>query len=139
MVVVAEGARFVDYSQPQPDLSSVNTPKASVLSPAKGQIAGTVATVLQQLIPAEIYPLVIGPWARGGNPTALDHQLGMAYGAAAVQVLKAGQNGVMVAFAPPDIRFVPLAEAVDKIRTVPIDSEFMRIAQSLGIYLGHRL
>jgi len=139
LVVVAEGARFVDYSQPQPDLSSVDTPKASVLSPAKGQIAETVATALQPLIATETYPLVIGSWARGGTPTALDHQLGLAYGAAAVQVLKAGQHGVMVAFVPPDIKFVPLAEAVNKVRTVPTDSEFKRIAHSLGIYLGHRL
>ena len=69
----------------------------------------------------------------------LDHQLGMAYGAGAVQVLKAGQNGVMVAFVPPDIKFVPLAEAINKVRTVPADSEFLRIAQSLGIYLGNGL
>ena len=98
-----------------------------------------MATTLQQLIATEIYPLVIGPWARGGNPTALDQQLGMAYGAGAVQVLKAGQNGVMVAFVPPDIKFVPLTEAINKVRTVPADSEFLRIAQSLGIYLGNRL
>ena len=37
---------------------------------------------------------------------------------------------------PPDIKFVPLTEAVNKVRTVPADSEFLRIAQSLGIYLG---
>jgi hypothetical protein len=45
----------------------------------------------------------------------------------------------MVAFVPPEIRLVPLAEAVGKVRTVRADSEFIRIAQSLGIYLGHRL
>ena len=139
MVVVAEGTKLVDYSQVQSDQPSVNAQKASLSSPAKGQIAETVATALQQLIPAEIYPLVIGPWARGGNPTALDHQLGMAYGAGAVQVLKAGQNGAMVAFVPPDIKFVPLADAINKVRAVPADSEFLRIAQSLGIYLGTRL
>jgi 6-phosphofructokinase len=139
LVVVAEGARFVDYTPVQEDKPSVDSLKASVSPPAKGQIAETVATTLQQLIAAEFYPLVIGPWARGGNPTALDHQLGMAYGAGAVQVLKAGQNGVMVAFVPPDIKFVPLAEAINKVRTVPADSEFLRIAQSLGIYLGNPL
>ena len=48
----------------------------------------------------------------------------MAYGAGAIQVLKAGQNGVMVAFVPPDIKFVPLTEAINKVRTVPADSEF---------------
>jgi len=104
-----------------------------------GQVAGTIANRLQKLITVETYPLGIGSWARGGNPTATDHQLGMAYGAGAIQVIKAGQNGVMVSFMPPDIRFVPLKDAVDKVRTVPSESEFMRIAQSLGIYLGNRL
>ena len=139
LVVVAEGAKFVDYTPAQEDQPSVNALKAPLSPPAKGHIAEAVAATLQQLIATEIYPLVIGPWARGGNPTALDQQLGMAYGAGAVQVLKAGQNGVMVAFVPPDIKFVPLTEAIDKVRTVPADSEFLRLAQSLGIYLGTRL
>ena len=132
LVVVAEGAKFIDYSQ-----SSQATGKAGDQAVRRsGQAAETVTTTLQQLISTELYPLVIGSWARGGDPTALDHQLGMAYGAGAVQVLKAGQNGVMVAFVPPDIKFVPLADAINKVRTVPADSEFLRIAQSLGIYLG---
>ena len=139
LVVVAEGAKFVDYPPAQEDQPSVNALKAPLSPRAKGHIAEAVAATLQPLIATEIYPLVIGPWARGGNPTALDQQLGMAYGAGAVQVLKAGQNGVMVAFVPPDIKFVPLTEAIDKVRTVPADSEFLRLAQSLGIYLGTRL
>ncbi len=135
LVVVAEGAKFVDSPEVRDDQSSGITTE----SITAGQVAGTVASRLQKLITAEAYPLVIGSWARGGNPTATDHQLGMAYGAGSVQVLKAGQNGVMVSFMPPDIRFVPLADAVEKVRTVPTDSEFMRIAQSLGIYLGQGL
>ena len=135
LVVVAEGAKFVDYSKP-PQV----TGKADDQVPQRsGQAAETVATTLQPLIATEIYPLVIGPWARGGTPTALDHQLGMAYGAGSVQVLKAGQNGVMVSFVPPDIKFVPLADVINKVRTVPADSEFLRIAESIGTYLGRRL
>jgi ATP-dependent phosphofructokinase / diphosphate-dependent phosphofructokinase len=42
----------------------------------------------------------------------------------------------MVAFVPPEIRFVPLAEAINKIRTVSANSEFLKIAHSLGIYCG---
>jgi 6-phosphofructokinase 1 len=42
----------------------------------------------------------------------------------------------MVAFVPPHIKFVPLVEAINKVRTVPADSEFMQIANSLGICLG---
>ncbi len=112
MVVVAEGSKFVDTIQKEDNPSS----KSSTETFAAGQVAGTVATRLQKLITTETYPLVIGSWARGGTPTATDHQLGMAYGAGSVQVLKGGQNGVMVSFMPPDIRFVPLKDAVDKVR-----------------------
>jgi len=121
LVVVAQGAKFVDNS---------GEPVRSC------QAAETVAKGLQALVAEETYALVIGPWARGGNPTAVDQQLGMAYGAGAIQALKAGQSGVMVALVPPDIKFIPLTEAINKVRTVPADAEFTRIAQALGIYLG---
>lgn len=129
LVVVAEGAKLSGDSPAQGE------PKDSLV-PRSGQAAERTAKTLQSLIPGEFYPLVMGPWARGGNPTAVDQQLGMAYGAGAVELLKAGQTAVMVAFVPPDIKFLPLKEAVNKVRTVPVDNEFVRIAQSLGIYLG---
>lgn len=144
LVVVAEGAKLIKQTQKNESTSSL---KAS-LSPLatgeasehvihrSGKAAETVATDLQLLIAEETYPLVIGPWVRGGKPTAVDRQLGMAYGAGALQALKAGKNGVMVAFVPPEIKFVPLAEAVNKVRTVSADSEFLKIADSLGIYCG---
>ena len=96
-----------------------------------------MANGLQLLIAEETFPLVIGLWARGGAPTAVDRQLGLAYGAGAVQALNAGQDGVMVAFVPPAIKSIPLAEAINKIRTVPTDNEFLKTARSLGICLGN--
>ena len=129
LVVVAEGAKFVDDSPPQGEVGDSIVQRS-------GHVAERTAKALQSLVAGEFYPLVIGPWARGGNPTAVDQQLGMAYGAGAVELLKSGQTAVMVAFVPPDIKFLPLKEAVNKVRTVPVDNEFVRIAQSLGIYLG---
>jgi 6-phosphofructokinase len=120
MVVVAEGAKFVDDSTTQ----------------GSGEAAEHTARTLQSLIDGEFYPVSIGPWTRGGNPTAVDQQLGMAFGAGAVESLKSGQTAVMVAFVPPDIKVLPLKEAIHEVRTVPKENEFMRIAQSLGIYLG---
>jgi 6-phosphofructokinase 1 len=147
LVVVAEGANFLDAAQAQARPSPL---KAS-LSPLatgdagehvilrSGRAAETVADRLQLLIAEETQPLVLGLWVRGGAPTAVDRQLGLAYGAGAVRGLNAGKNGVMVAFVPPDIQFVPLAEAINKVRTVPADSLFVKIAQSLGICLGGTL
>ena len=150
LVVVAEGTKFIEGTPAQAEKKSVHPLKAS-LSPLatgeasdhviqrSGQAAETVATRLQLLIAEETYPLVLGPWARGGAPTAVDRQLGMAYGAGAVRALGTGKTGVMVALAPPDINFVPLADAINKVRTVPTDSLFVKIAQSLGIFLGREL
>ncbi len=146
LVVVAQGAKFINQAKKEEVVSSLK----ATLSPlatgdsnsehvilTSGQAAETVATELQLLIAEETYPLVIGPWVRGGTPSAVDRQLGMVYGAGALEALKAGKNGVMVAFVPPEIKFVPLAEAINKVRTVPADSEFLKIAKSLGIYCGN--
>jgi 6-phosphofructokinase 1 len=148
LVVVAEGAKLLDKAEAtQPKASSLK----DTLSPLatgdasehvirrSGQAAETVATRLQLLIAEETFPLVLGPWARGGAPTSVDRQLGLGYGAGALRAVSAGTYGVMMAFVPPDIKFVPLAEAINKVRTVPADSEFVKIAQSLGICLGREL
>jgi ATP-dependent phosphofructokinase / diphosphate-dependent phosphofructokinase len=147
LVVVAEGATLVEDPQARAKPSSL---KAS-LSPLatgdasehviqrSGQAAETVANGLQLLLAQETHPLVLGPWVRGGAPTAVDRQLGMAYGAGAVRAMKAGSLGTMVAFVPPELRFVPLAEAINKVRTVPVNGGFIQIARSLGICLGKEL
>ena len=101
-----------------------------------GAAAESVALKLQQLTDYETFPLVLGQLVRGGAPTAVDRQLGLGYGAGAVRALHDGKSGVMVAFQPPDLKFVPLAEAINKVRSVPADSEFIKIARSLGICLG---
>jgi 6-phosphofructokinase 1 len=101
-----------------------------------GALAQSLALSLQRLTDLETFPFSIGELVRGGAPTVVDRQLGLGYGAAAVQALREGQNGVMVAFQPPDLVFVPLRDAINKVRTVPPQSEFVRIARALGICLG---
>jgi len=73
---------------------------------------------------------------KGGPATAVDRQLGLAYGAAAVRAIQEDRTGVMVTFQPPSLDFVPLANAINQIRTVPADSVFVQVARSLGISLG---
>jgi 6-phosphofructokinase 1 len=147
LVVVAEGATFIEAPNAEAKPSSL---KAS-LSPLatgdasdhvirrSGQAAEKVASGLQLAIAEETFPLVLGPWVRGGAPTAIDRQLALAYGAGAVRAIKAGSYGTMAAFVPPDLKFVPLADAINKVRTVPARSEFIQIAGSLGIFLGREL
>lgn len=147
LVVVSEGANPAPGSEPPPQGRVPDSLKAS-LSPnatgesssrvihRSGQVAETVALQLQRLTDHETYPLNLGQLVKGGAPTAVDRQLGLGYGAAAVRALHENQSGVMVAFQPPDLKFVPLAEAINKVRTVPADSVFMQIARSVGITFG---
>jgi len=101
-----------------------------------GQVAAEVALEIQRLTDQETYPLVLGQLAKGGTPTVVDRQLGLGYGAGAVRALNNNQSGVMVVFQPPDLKFVPMTEAINKVRTVPADSEFVQIARGMGISLG---
>jgi 6-phosphofructokinase 1 len=144
LVLVAEGAKLFKKPEEKPGSARIVSLPPRAIGEAteqviiqSGKTAETLAGELQLLTDRETYPLVVGPWARGGSPTAVDLQLGMAYGAGAIQALKASKNGVMVAFAPPEIQYVPLAEVINKVRTVSADSEFLKIAGSLGIYFGN--
>jgi 6-phosphofructokinase 1 len=129
LVVVARGAKVIRETKKE-NISKLKATKNS------GKVADMVATELQLLIAEETYPLVLDDWARGGSPTSIDKQLGMAYGAGAVQAIKEDKNGVMVSFIPPEIKFIQLAESINKIRTVQAENEFLKIADSLGIYVG---
>jgi 6-phosphofructokinase 1 len=101
-----------------------------------GRVAAEVALEIQRLTDRETSPLVLGQLAKGGTPTVVDRQLGLGYGAGAVRALEGGQSGVMVVFQPPDLKFVPMNEAINKFRTVPANSELIQIARALGISLG---
>jgi ATP-dependent phosphofructokinase / diphosphate-dependent phosphofructokinase len=145
LVVVAQGTKIINQPRHEEKVSSLKaslSPLATSDSNSEyvihksGQAAQAVADGLQLRIAEETFPMVIGPWVRGGAPSAVDRQLGVAYGAGAIQALEAGKNGVMVAFVPPDVKFVPLAEAINKTRTIPAESMFFQVAESLDIYVG---
>ncbi len=145
LIVVAQGAKIISQKKRDEKVSSYKaslSPLATGDSSSEyvihksGLAAQAVAEGLQLRIAEETFPMVIGPWVRGGVPSAVDRQLGVAYGAAAIQALEAGSNGVLVSFVPPDIKFIPLADAINKVRTVPAESMFFQVADSLGIYFG---
>ena len=145
LVVVAEGSSFKNLpgatSDTIDDLKKAVSPLATednneFVINKSGKAVKTLAHALQQLMTDDVFPLVIGPWTRGGEATAVDRQLGLAYGAASVKALEQNKFGTMAAFVPPHIEFVPLIEALNKIRAVHTDNEFMKVAQALGIYTG---
>jgi len=129
IVVVAEGAK------PQGGDVSVLSHEAG-RQQRLGGAAERVAAELEKRIGHESRAVILGPLLRGGSPIAFDRILGLTFGAAAVSALNQGMDAVMVALHPPHIKYVPLAEAVAKMKQVPLDGEVVLTARALGISLG---
>jgi 6-phosphofructokinase 1 len=128
IVVVAEGARpkdgqrhFQEKGQGQVRL---------------GGIGDWVAEEIQRRTGKETRSLVLGHLQRGGSPNPYDRLLSLRFGTAAVNLVRDGAFGCMVALDPPNVLAVPLSQAISRIKTVPLDSDVISTARSLGICLG---
>jgi ATP-dependent phosphofructokinase / diphosphate-dependent phosphofructokinase len=129
IVVVAEGAK------PLGGEVSVKAREAGRVE-RLGGIGETVAAQLQELTGKETRAVVLGHLLRGGSPSALDRNLGVTFGAGAVHALAKGLDGVMVAIQPPRLEFVPILEAIAKLKSVPLDGEGVVVCRALDISLG---
>ena len=130
MVVCAEGAMPVGgemtlLEKPEPGREA-----------RLGGVADKVARMIEKRTGKETRSLVLGHLQRGGMPTAFDRMLSLRFGAAAVRLAEEGRWGTMVAYDPPDMAAVPLAEAVASLKTVPVDCDTVRTARELGISFG---
>ena len=101
-----------------------------------GGIAAQLAHGLEKLTGKETRSVVLGHLQRGGQPTSFDRVLATRFGGKAVELVKQGLFGTMVAFAPPDIVARRLEDVVGKTRLVPIDFDLVLTAKSLGITFG---
>jgi 6-phosphofructokinase 1 len=130
IVVVAEGARPVDG-----DVELLERRGAGTVD-RLGGIGSKVAHLIAERVDKEVRSLVLGHLQRGGSPTTYDRLLGLRFGTAAVQAIADGDFGTMVALRGTGIVRVPLAEAVGRQRRIPLDSDIITTARSLGISLG---
>jgi phosphofructokinase-like protein len=129
IVVVAEGAR------PKGGGYAVVEKKAGQAE-RLGGAGERVAAEIAKATGRDTRHVVLGHLLRGGSPTTFDRLLSLRFGAAAVRALAAGKTGVMVALDPPKVRYVPLAEATERMKVVPLDCDTILTARELGICLG---
>ena len=121
IVVVAEGAHAVG--------GSVQTTEPG----RYGGIAETVAAEIAERTGRETRSLVLGHLQRGGTPTAYDRLIALRFGAAAVRLAAEGRFGHMVALDPPEVRAVPISEAVSEVKRVPVDGDVVATARDMGM------
>ncbi len=101
-----------------------------------GGLAHQVAEEIAERTGRETRDLVLGHLQRGGGPIAYDRLLALRFGTAAVQLLSEGHFGCMVALDPPEVRAVPLGEAVASTKLVPLDGDIIKTARAMGVCLG---
>jgi 6-phosphofructokinase 1 len=130
IVVVAEGAKPVG--------GSTSLLKEASLGRAErvGGMGHRVAAALEEMTGKETRTVVLGHLQRGGSPTAFDRVLATRFGGKAVELLMRGETDRMVAFHPPSIGSVPLADIVGKTRTVPPDFDVVQTARAIGVSFG---
>lgn len=130
IVVVAEGAKPVGGE------FTVRTAARPGVVERLGGVGEQVADALQAMTGKDTRSVVLGHLQRGGSPTAFDRVLATRFGAKAVELVRRGVFGRMVANNPPDIVHIPLADVVGRTKTVPLDYDLLTAARALGISLG---
>jgi 6-phosphofructokinase 1 len=101
-----------------------------------GGIGAQVAAEVGRRTGKETRVVVLGHLQRGGSPTNMDRTICTLFGAKAVDLIAEGKFGQMVAHTGSSIQSVPLAEAIGRLRTVPLEGALIHAARSLGISMG---
>jgi phosphofructokinase-like protein len=128
VVVVAEGARPRDGQQIKRDIEGGEF--------RLGGIAEVVAHEIAKRTGKETRSCVLGHLQRGGAPTVLDRILATRFGVKAVQLANEGHFGSMVSYQNYQVRHVPIAEAVNRLRLVPPNGEMVQTARDVEISFG---
>ena len=131
IVIVAEGARSIGGTQ-----IYTEKPEQSLGSGRLGGVAEHCSREVSGLMQQESRVTVLGHLQRGGAPTPHDRALATRFGSTAAHFVAQKKFGVMCALQCNEIVGVPIATAVSKSKTVPLDGELVRIARSLGISFG---
>src|SRR6185369_10906075 len=128
VVVVAEGARLKHGEQVKRDVEGGEF--------RLGGIGDIVAREIAKRTGKETRCCVLGHLQRGGAPTTLDRILATRFGVKAVQLANEGHFGSMVSYQNYQVRHVPIAEAVNRLKLVPPNGELVQTARDVDISFG---
>jgi len=101
-----------------------------------GGIGHVIGAQIAELCQAETRVTVLGHVQRGGQPSASDRLVAAAFGVHAVELIREGKAGRMVAWSNRGVIDVPIAEAVKQPQQVDPKGSLVKTARGLGICLG---
>ncbi|MER5769598.1 6-phosphofructokinase [Streptomyces sp. NPDC001985] len=116
IVVVAEGAKPVEGSMRWDEGG-----KDVYGHERFAGVARQLSVELEERLGKEARPVILGHVQRGGTPTAYDRVLATRFGWHAVEAAHRGEFGMLTALRGTEIVMVPLAHAVETLKTVPAE------------------
>jgi 6-phosphofructokinase 1 len=133
IVCVAEGAHYKGGKQ------VVNRVDPTSPDPIRlGGIGQKVADDIEEKTGIETRPITLGHVQRGGTPVAADRVLATEFGNKAIELLMAGEKSRLVVMKGRTVTHIPLQEAANKQRLIPVDSPLIQAARHIGTCFGDR-
>ncbi len=116
IIVVSEGAHPIDGQM------ELQTGELDAFGHVRlGGIGQRLADEIEKRTGKEARATVLGHIQRGGTPSAFDRVLATRFGLSAIDAVRAGEFGTMVALRGTDIVRVGLEDAVKELKTVPAE------------------
>ncbi len=132
IIAMAEGALSIEEAQmSKKELKKYREKKAYP------SVSYQLAAELQKhLDEEELRVTVPGHFQRGGVPCPYDRVLASRCGAYAAELIQRETFGCMVGVKNNEMIAIPLDEVAGKLKTVPVDSDLIRMAKGMGISFG---
>jgi len=131
IICVAEGAKPAEGGVVIKEMDPKRTDPVRL-----GGIGELIGRKITEETGLETRVVVLGHILRGGSPTAYDRVLSTRFGAKALELAAEGKFGHMVSLRGTEIIAVPIKEAIRGIRTVPLDSQYIKSAKAVGTSFG---
>jgi 6-phosphofructokinase 1 len=129
IVCIAEGAR------PEGGDHAV-AEKATVGQDRLGGAAERLGREIKAYVDHETRVTVLGHVQRGGTPSSADRILATRYGVEAVELVRRGELGRMVALHGGNIGSCTIADAIGALKTVDPQGQLCQAARATGVELG---
>lgn len=131
IICVAEGAKSAEGEIVVKELDKKRTDPVRL-----GGVGDLVGRKIEEATGLETRVVVLGHVLRGGSPTPFDRILATRYGSMALELAAQGKFGYMVSLRGTEVIAVPVKEAILKLRTVPLDSQYIKSARAVGTAFG---
>jgi 6-phosphofructokinase 1 len=131
IICVAEGAKPAEGGVVVKEMDKKRTDPIRL-----GGVGDVVGRKIEEATGLETRVVVLGHVLRGGSPTPYDRILATRYGVMALELAAQGKFGYMVSLRGTEVVAVPVKEAILKLRTVPLDSQYIKSARAVGTAFG---